>query len=116
VALQQHPGQIQPASVAAAQLDVEDHQVGGAAVGDHQRISRRRRFTDHGELRVGGEQLAQPVAHDRLPVDDHQAGGAARGRLRAVGALIEQRQRGVEYGVHRHGDLPGGIDPGRQRG
>ena len=93
VALQQHPHQLDARRVAAAEVDVEDHEIGRAAVGDHQRVARARRLADHGDLRVGGEQLAQSESDDRLGVDDEQPRGAA-----GDGGA-------VQHGVSRHGGL-----------
>jgi len=109
VALQQHPGQVHPGRVAAAQVDVDDHQVGRAAVGDDQRVARGRRLADHRQLRVGGEQLAQPEPHDRLGVHDQQARGAAGGR-RDPRHRVQRSWTSVQNCVRGHGRPPRGID------
>ena len=78
VALQQHPRELDARGVAAAEVDVEDDEVGRAAVGDHQRVTGGGGLADHGEVRVGGEQLAQAEPHDGLAVHDEKARGPAR--------------------------------------
>jgi hypothetical protein len=105
VALQQHPGELDARRVAPAEVDVEHDEVGRAAVGDDEGVARRRGLTDHGDLGVGGEQLAQAEADDRLAVDDQQARGPADGAVVAARerCAVENGGLPVENGVGRHG-------------
>jgi hypothetical protein len=68
------PGEVEPGAV-AAEVEIEDDEVGRTPVGERERVPRAGGLTDDDEIGVGGEQLAQAEADDRLAVDDQQAGG-----------------------------------------
>jgi hypothetical protein len=101
VTFEQHPGQLDARGVAAAERDVEDDEIGWAPVGDHEGVARRGGLSDHGHVRVGGEQLAQPEADDGLVVHDEDAGGAPGGGG-GGGACRVENGVVVEQGVSSH--------------
>ena len=92
VSLQQPAGEVEPGAV-AAEVEVEDDEVGRAPVGEREGVARARGLPDDDEVRVRGEELAEAEPDDGLAVDEEQAGGPAGSGRAGDGshrALVEQ--------------------------